>query len=539
MGFNLADMLEHAADAAADRTAVVDRDRRCTYAELDARINRLAHHLDASGIGPGDHVGIYAQNSLEWIEAMFACLKVRAVPVNINYRYVTEELRYLFENADLAGLVFDRGYAPRVAEVRDRCPMLRVLIAIDDGTDEDLADLGARTYDEAISTGDPARPAIERSPDDHFIIYTGGTTGMPKGVQWRQEDIFFALCGGINALTRERVTSPTMQAELAAASPGQLIFHIIPPLMHGAAQMATIMNLLQGNALVVVRQFDPTALWDEIERERINSILIVGDAMGRPLIETLEAEEAAGRVRDLSCLVSISSSAAVFSQTVKDRFIERFPNAVLTDSIGSTEGGLNGVLMVGKGEVMRGGGPTVAPGRDTVVLDDELRPVEPGSGVVGKVARTGNIPLGYYKDPEKTAVVFVTGADGVRYSMPGDFATVEADGTITLLGRGSVCINSGGEKVFPEEVEQALKAHPDVFDAVVVGVPDERWGQRVAAVVQARDGRVPTLEALDAHCRTMVASYKVPRELHLVDEIQRSPSGKPDYPWASKVATGG
>jgi acyl-CoA synthetase (AMP-forming)/AMP-acid ligase II len=260
--------------------------------------------------------------------------------------------------------------------------------------------------------------------------------------------------------------------------------------------------------------------------------------MARLMIETLDELEAAGEVVDLSGFLSLSSSAAVFSPTVKQRYLERFPTLVITDAIGSTETGNNGLVVVDKDHVgHKGGGPTVNPGRDTVVLDEEtLRPVEPGSGVIGKIARGGNIPVGYYKDEEKTAETFITAADGKRYAMPGDFATLEADGTITLLGRGSVCINSGGEKIFPEEVEHVLKDHEDVFDVLVVGVDDRRWGQKVAAVVQAREGRAPSLEALDEHCRRSLAGYKVPRQLTLVDEIVRSPAGKPDYPWARQVA---
>jgi acyl-CoA synthetase (AMP-forming)/AMP-acid ligase II len=313
-----------------------------------------------------------------------------------------------------------------------------------------------------------------------------------------------------------------------------------PPLMHGAAFVSTLMQFFQGNRNVLLPRFEAELVWRTIEREGIHSVLIVGDAMGRPLIEALEALEARGDEVDLSSLLSLSSTAAVFSPTVKDRFLERFPNLVLTDSIGATESGFNGMITVSKDHTaMKGGGPTVAPGPDTVVLDDDLKPVEPGSGVIGKVARGGNIPLGYYKDEEKTRSTWITAADGKRYAMPGDFATVEADGTITLLGRGSVCINTGGEKVFPEEVEQALKAHPDVFDAVVVGVTDERWGQKVAAVVQPREGKTPALEDLDVHCRDFIAGYKLPRELHIVDEIVRSPSGKPDYPWAKQLAEAG
>jgi acyl-CoA synthetase (AMP-forming)/AMP-acid ligase II len=537
MAFNIADMFEYAVDAVPDKLALVQDDRRFTYAELDARVNRLAHHLAAQGIGPGDHIGIYGPNSTEWVEAMLAAAKIRAVPVNINYRYVEEELRYLFDNADLKAVVYQREYGPRIAAVRHDCPTLAHLIVIDDGSDADLAGLDAVPFDDALAAGSPERDFGERSADDVWIIYTGGTTGMPKGVMWRHEDIFFSLAGGTDPFTREKVATPHTHAEAAAANPGQLIFLVAPPLMHGAAQVATAMNLMQGNRLVLVAKFEPAEIWRLIAREGVHSILITGDAMGRPMIEALEDLEAAGEELDLSQLLSLSSSAAVFSPTVKDRYLDRFPNLVITDSIGSTESGFNGIVTVGKGNTaMKGGGPTVAPGRDTVVLDDDLNPVEPGSGVVGKVARGGNIAYGYYKDPDKTAATFITTPDGKRYAMPGDFATVEADGSITLLGRGSVCINSGGEKVYPEEVEQALKAHPSVFDVVVVGVPDERWGQRVAAVVQARPGTTPTLDELGAHCRTHVAGYKVPRQLTLVDEIVRSPAGKPDYPWATRVA---
>jgi acyl-CoA synthetase (AMP-forming)/AMP-acid ligase II len=286
---------------------------------------------------------------------------------------------------------------------------------------------------------------------------------------------------------------------------------------------------------VFLPRFDPHDVWATIARERCNVIMITGDAMGRPLIEALEEDPTR---HDLSSLLSVASSAAVFSPVVKDRFLELVPNALIVDAIGSSEGGHNGMVAIEKGKTaMKGGGPTVAPFRDAVVLDDDLRPVEPGSGVVGRLARGGNIPLGYYKDEEKTAATFLIAADGKRYVVPGDMAAVEADGSVTLLGRGSVCINTGGEKVYPEEVEAALKAHADVFDAVVVGVPDDRWGSKVAAVVQPRAGATPSLDDLSTHCRTLLAGYKVPRQLHLVDEVVRSPAGKPDYRWAADVAT--
>jgi len=289
-----------------------------------------------------------------------------------------------------------------------------------------------------------------------------------------------------------------------------------------------------GNKVVLVARFDAPSVWRMVEQEKVNSLFVTGDAMARPLIEALEEP---GADYDLSSFLSISSSAAIFSPSVKDQFLARFPALVMTDAIAASESGTNGIVALQSGRAAPNRGPTVPALHGTKVLDDDLRPVEPGSGVVGKVARKGHIPVGYYKDPEKTAATFLTGPDGTRYSVPGDHATVEADGTITLLGRGSVSINSGGEKIFPEEVEAAVKSHPDVYDAVVVGVPDERWGQRVAAVVQPRPGATPTLEDVQAHCRTRIAGYKLPRALHLVERMQRSPSGKADYPWAQGVAT--
>jgi acyl-CoA synthetase (AMP-forming)/AMP-acid ligase II len=288
----------------------------------------------------------------------------------------------------------------------------------------------------------------------------------------------------------------------------------------------------QGNRVVLLAKFDPRAVWRLVGTEKVNVLFITGDAMGRPLVEALDET---GADYDTSSLVAISSTAAVFSPSVKEDFFRHFPNLVMTDSIGSSETGANGVSYVAAGKTAMQGGPTVNSLRDTVVLDDNLAPVLPGSGVVGKVARAGNIPIGYYNDPVKTAATFVE-VGGVRYAIPGDYATVEADGTITLLGRGSVSINSGGEKIYPEEVEAALKSHPAVYDATVVGTPDDRWGQRVTAVVQLRPGFEAGLADLQSHCRARIAGYKVPRQLHVVDEVVRSPSGKPDYQWAVRVA---
>jgi acyl-CoA synthetase (AMP-forming)/AMP-acid ligase II len=534
--YNLADLFERAVDAFPDRLYLVAEGKRRTYAEMEERANRLAHHLAAHGVGPGDHVGIYAYNSVEWVETLWAVFKLRAVWVNINYRYVEDELSYLFDNADLKALVYQREFAPRVAKVLDRLPLLTHSIVIEDGSGADLGDLDSTPYEDAMASGSPERDFGPRSSDDHYILYTGGTTGMPKGVVWRHEDVLFALGGGIDVVTGERVTHPGRFVERAKEAAGPTVMMPIAPLMHGATQWGVMGQSFVGNTVVLTAKFEGRRVFELIAEEKINAVMITGDAMARPILEALDEPGVADL--DVSSWFSLSSTAALFSPAVKDQFLERFPNLIVTEAIGSSEGGSNGYTMIEKGKTAMKGGPTVKAIVDTVVLDDDLNIVEPGSGVIGKVARKGNIPLEYYKDPVKSAETFVTAPDGTRYSIPGDSATVEADGTITLLGRGSVSINSGGEKIYPEEVEGAVKGHPAVYDCTVVGVPDERWGQRVAAVVQLREGETLDLESLQEHCRTVIAGYKVPREVHVVDHIVRSPSGKPDYRWAKDVATG-
>ena len=540
MAYNIADLFEHAVDAVPDRVALVLDDHVFTYAELDAAANRAAHHLADQSFGAGDHIGIFGVNSPEWVATMLGSFKIRAVPINVNYRYMADELRYLIDNADLGALIYDDELADRVAAVLPETPRLRHLVHIGDGAASRAAGLDSVGFDAAVATADPGRGFDERSPDDLYVLYTGGTTGMPKGVLWRQEDVFYALGGGIDAYTNEPVTSEMQLAEKAKATETPLITMCLPPLMHGAAQWGLMRFLFEGGTTVLARKFDPHATWRAIARWRVNNMTMTGDAMARPLIEALEELDAdPSEDIDLSALFAVASTAAVFSPVVKQRYLDRFPNIILVDAIGSTETGANGMVTVNAGEGDLGnaqGGPTVRPTRDAVVLDEELRPLTPGSGVVGRLARRGNIPLGYYKDEAKTRATFVTGPEGERYVLAGDMALLQADGGITLLGRGSVCVNTGGEKVFPEEVEGALKAHPAVFDAIVVGVPDERWGQKVAAVVQPREGMAVTLEELDAHCRSRLAGYKIPRQLTLVDRVERSPSGKPDYPWAQKVA---
>ena len=534
--FNFADLFELAVDKVPDRLALVDARREVTYRELDERATRLAHTLTDLGVKAGDHVGILATNCIEWVEALFAIYKIRASAVNINFRYVEEELRYIFENSDIVACFYQREYGPLVAAARSAQPRLEHFIRIEwnDSTADDSV-LDPIEFEAAVAAGSPEREFPERSDDDIYILYTGGTTGMPKGVMWRQEDVYFALGGGIDVFTNERVAAPeTASEKIDTTQPKGLVAIILPPLMHGAGQFNTYRNLFEGNTSVMPGRFEPEEVWRTVEKYGVNVMQVTGDAMARPLADALERMQ---DDVDVSSLVSFGSTAAIFSQTVKEQLQELLPEyLVMTDSVGSTETGMNGIRFVQKGDAPKDGITSVQASADSVVLDENFEPVVPGSGTVGLLARGGNIPLGYYNDPVKTAETFVTDSHGRRWSIPGDFARVEADGRITLLGRGSVSINSGGEKIYPEEVEGALKSHPDVYDVLVVGVGDERWGERVCALLQPREGHTPDLEQLREHCRTRIAGYKIPRQLLLVDEVPRLPNGKPDYRSAKEQA---
>jgi 3-oxocholest-4-en-26-oate---CoA ligase len=524
MALNIADLFEHAADAFPERIAVACGERRVTYRELEERVNRLAHHLAAIGVQPGDHVGLYARNSIEAAETLIASCKLRAAAVNINYRYVENELRYMFADSDLAALVYDRQFAPRVAAVAPSAPGLRGTVVIDDGSD---ADIGAGTeYAAALAAGSPERDFPPRSNDDVYVIYTGGTTGYPKGVMWRNEDIWRTLGGGIDFVTGVPLADEWEQSRRGLETAG-MVKICAAPLIHGNAQVATLAGFFAGDTIVLLPRFDAHEIWRAVERHQVNLLVIIGDAMARPLIE---AYRAGGY--DASSLVAISSSAALFSPVVKDDCAAALPNVLITEAIGSSETGFAGLSFVSAGAEQRGG-PTVTPGPDIIVLDDEGGLARPGQ--VGRLARGGHVPLGYYKDPVKTAAMLAE-VDGKRYAVPGDLARIEADGSVTLLGRGNTCVNTGGEKVFPEEVEGALKSYPDIFDALVIGVPDERLGQRVAALVQPRAGRPVDLAALEAHLRGQIAGYKVPRSIWLVDSIGRTAAGKADYGWAHRYA---
>jgi 3-oxocholest-4-en-26-oate---CoA ligase len=514
--WNLADMFEAVVDGVPDRTAVVCWEHRLTYGELDERANRFAHHLEGHGVGAGDHVGIYASNCSEWVEAMMGAYKLRAVPINVNYRYVDDELRYLFDNADMVAVVHAAEYAERVAAVRDDVPTLRHTLELGDD------------YEHALATASPARGFGPRSPDDRYVLYTGGTTGMPKGVVWRHDDAFFALLGGGN-YGGEPIATPDELARKAPDS-GSFLAMVCPPLMHGGGQWVTLSGLLGGATIVLLEgRFDGARVWELVTREGVNTMSVIGDAMARPLADAYRESPGA---YDASKLFVIGSGGAPLTPAVKHELNELLPNVMVLDSFGASETGYQGRVETDSDDPS----PRFTMSDVNAVLDDDFNLVQPGSGVVGRLAKRGHIPIEYYKDPVKTAETFVDVA-GARWALLGDMATVEDDGTITLFGRGSMCINSGGEKIFPEEVEAALKAHPDVFDALVVGVPDDRFGERVAAVVAPREGHTPDADALEAHCRHSVAGYKVPREFHFTAGSLRQPSGKPDYRTAKEIAT--
>ncbi|MGQ0824749.1 MAG: acyl-CoA synthetase [Actinomycetota bacterium] len=521
MEFNLADLFRAVATTVPDRLALVAGDRRLTYGELDDRATRCARALVHLGVQPGDHVGIYAYNRAEWVEAMLGCFGARAVPINVNYRYVAEELRYLFDSADLTTLVYEARFESPVAAVAPELPKLRDLVVLEDGTPR-AGGVDAVEYEAALAAAPDDLVLEQPTADDLYILYTGGTTGMPKGVMWRNEDIFVAAMGGGN-YGGPPIGRPEEIVEKVSPIPGVTL--AMAPLMHGQAQWTSFIAFFGGNTVVLntLTRLDAHRLWDLVEREGVAVVSLVGDAMARPMIDAL-----AERPHLPPTLFAIVSGGAILSPTIKAQIAALAPNVAVLDAFGASETGANGAVDVTER------GPRFRMNEWTTVIDDDGKVATPGE--VGMLARRGHVPLGYYKDAVKTAATFIE-SNGVRWAVPGDRALIENDGRITVLGRGSQCINTGGEKVFPEEVESVLKSHPDVFDAVVVGLPDARWGETVAAVVSGRPGRTPTLDGLVEHGRTALAGYKLPRHLVLVAEVERSPSGKPDYRWAKERAS--
>jgi 3-oxocholest-4-en-26-oate---CoA ligase len=544
VALNIADLFEHAVDVVPDNPALKVGDRVATYADLERDSNRLAHHLASRGVKAGDHVAIYSKNSVEHVIAVLATVKLRATTINVNYRYVEGELDYLFDNADVVAVLFERTYADLVAKCAPKHPRLQTFVALPDVTDppedagkyaDDIATVGGVTLEEALEGQTAERDFDERSADDVHIIYTGGTTGFPKGVMWRHEDFWRVLGGGIDFYTGEPLDEMSQSSQ--ASGPRMTTFPL-SPLMHGGAQAGLLMHLFAGHLTVLEPKFDPQRTWEVIEKEGVQLIFMTGDAMARPLIEEYERKAATGTPYDGSSLFAISSSAAIFSPDVKKRWMEVFTNAVFTDSVGATETGFQGMGMQDKEQKISTDGPVVGLGPNSVVLDDDNRLLDPATDVgrIGRLGRGGNVPLGYYKDPVKSAATFLE-IDGQRYSVPGDFARIEEGNRVTLLGRGSNCVNTGGEKVYPEEVEMAVKGHPAVYDCLVVGLPDEKYGQSVAAVVELREGTTLELEELRDFLRAHLSGYKLPRSLTVVPQIPRNATGKAQYPAAKEMAS--
>lgn len=534
---NLAVIHEAIAEAIPERECLVHRDRRLTWAQVTDRSRRLGDLLRTHGLGcrrsraelenwesGQDHIGIYLYNGIEYLEAMLGAFKARAAPFNVNYRYVDEELVYLFENAEAKAVIFHACFAPTLARIRKRLPQVELWLQVDDGSGEPLLP-GALDYEEALAAASPAPPR-DLSPDDLYVLYTGGTTGMPKGVLWRQEDIF-------GAALSPRGVERNLAALVERAKRKGIRAMPAPPFMHGAAHWVAFNMWHVGGTIIVQsnpRRLDPDDIWSTIERERVNALTIVGDAFARPLLDGLEKRD-----YDLSSLRLLTSSGAILAPALKDDFLRAIPGLRILDALGSSESGQQGSQISRSGEKTSSGDFDLF--EDNVVLREDFSAVvPPGSEEQGWLARRGFVPLGYYRDAEKTRQTFPV-IDGVRYSVPGDRAVAEADGRLRLLGRDSVTINSGGEKIFAEEVEQALKHHPAVYDAVVVGTPHERWGQQVTAIVTFRERARASEDELRRAAESQIARYKLPRAFVFVDQILRSPSGKADYRWAKQKAS--
>ena len=529
---NLASAWEAIADEVGDSTAVSVAGRHYSWTDFDDRAARLAGTMLEHGLGPDSKVALYLYNGNEYPEAQYAAFKVRGIPANVNYRYTGDELAYILENSDAEAIFFDHTLTDRLEAVRDRCPMLRLAVQVGGGEVPDWA-LG---YEEAVSA-DPM-PRIDRSGSDLWFLYTGGTTGMPKAVMWDHTN----LLGSMEATFRPfRLPVPSTPAEAAAtarsvADAGKEIRQLCAaPLMHGTSGIPGLATLSHGGMLSTLssRAFDADELWRIVELDRITMVTMVGDAFGRPMVESLDRASAEGRMPDLSSLRLLLSSGVMFSAATKEAMLDHH-GCTIVDSLGSSEGtGMASQVM------SRRRRDTATArfrlGEHTRVLTDEGIDVQPGSGERGRIALGWPLPLGYFKDPAKTEEAFPMVA-GRRWSIPGDWATVEADGTITLLGRGSACINTGGEKVFPEEVEEALKELDAVVDCNVVGLDDDRWGQAVTAVVELTAPGAADADELRAGVRERLAGYKVPKRIVLVDRVERSPNGKTDYRWAKSVA---
>jgi fatty-acyl-CoA synthase len=524
-GWIYADMFDAVAKVVPpDQPALVHGPRVTTWGDFDRRTNNLARALIAGGSRPGEKLAFYLRNHPAYLEGLVAAFKSRQTHVNVNYRYVADEVRYIFENSDATTVIFAREFSSIIEEIAGRLPLVRRWLMVEDG-----ADAGARAPDfaeafEALaSVGDGSPIGNDRSPDDLFFLYTGGTTGMPKGVMWRQDALRRAL---INPALVARVPANLEEhIEIVKESGRGSINLPACPLMHGTGLFTAMSAMVAGGTVVTTPSpnFDAHEMWAAVAANGVNQIVIVGDAFAKPMLRALD--EAAGKY-DVSSVLSIVSSGVMWSREVKQGLLSHIPQVALADSFGSSEAvGFGLSIMTAQGEVDTA---KFKIGDNVKVFTPDGREIPPGSGEVGLIARGEPIPEGYYKDQAKTDATFRT-FGGVRYSIPGDFCTVEEDGTITLLGRGSGCINTAGEKVFPEEVEEVLKLHPDIEDALVVGAPDDKWGQSVTGVIEMRAGAHFDEASLRNHVRERLAGYKTPKRLIQAPKMFRAPNGKADY----------
>ncbi len=536
--FNLADLWEQIAREYPDADAVGDASHIRSWAEFDDRAARMASALGAAGIGHDDKVALYLYNGNEYLEAQYAAFKNRAVPCNVNYRYLVNELTYLLTNADAKAVFFDSTLIERVLEAAPQCTDLTTLIQVGGELTPEAQAAGVLEFEQLIANNEPAEP-IARAADDLWFLYTGGTTGNPKAVMWPHSGMVAAMNTYYAALklpmpqtveeamvaVRTNQSRNRTQRMLAAA-----------PLMHGTSGITGLHTLALGGYIDCLgeRNFDADELWSHVQERRLTFLTIVGDAFCRPMLEALDRAAAAGTPYELSSLYQVMSSGVIWSTELKQRMLE-YRDCTLIDSLGSSEGVGFASNITKKEAAAELQTAKFSAGENTIVITDAGTRVEPGSGEIGKLALTGSIPLGYYKDQKKTDETFPEHF-GKRWSIPGDYATIEADGTINLLGRGSVSINSGGEKIYPEEVEEAVKTHPDILDCNAVGVPDEKWGQAVVAVVQMTDGPSADDATIIEHVKNTIARYKAPKHLVRVDHFARSTNGKSDYKWAKKTA---
>ena len=522
--WNYADVWETVADAQPEAIAVIQADRHVAWVEFDRGADGVAQFLLDLGVAQQDKVAVYLYNSPEYLQGTYAAMKVGLVPVNTNYRYGDDELSYLWDNADAVAVIFHGAFADRIERILDRVPRVKGWLWVDDGSGP-CPDWATPYEDAAKSAIGRVRAPWGRSGDDLYMLYTGGTTGMPKGVMWRQDDLFAKLIDGGTRHYDVNCGVEGVRASLEA-TPGGITVLPACPLMHGTGAFTSNTVLAEGGRVCLLesRRYDPAEMLDTIEREKVNGLVIVGDPFSRPLLAALE--EHPGKW-DLSSLMMIISSGAMWSEPVKEQLLARHPAMLLVDAFSSSEALGMGLSVSGGGNAAKTASFTLAP--DVKVLTEDGRQVQPGSEEVGVLALAGRNPLGYYKDDEKSERTFKV-IDGVRYSIPGDYAQVDADGTIHVLGRGSVCINSGGEKIFPEEVEEALKTHEAVRDAVVVGIPHPTYGEQIVAVVEPAEGEeVPAESELIGHVKGRLAHYKAPRRVRAVATIGRAPNGKVDY----------